>query len=165
MNEKMQAGFTYTIETVRDGIVIDTEVAHNLMPTEGVNHLLGVLLKAGTQNTTWYAGVFEGNYTPTIADTAAAFPADATESTAYSETNRVALILSTPSSGSIDNIASKAEFTFTATKTIYGGFISSALAKGATSGVLLSVVRFPSPKTVDAATILRATAGFTLISV
>ena len=57
-----------------------------------------------------------------------------------------------------------AEFTSNADKTIYGGFMSSASAKGATSGVLSSIVRFSSPKTFSIDTVLRVSAGLTLVS-
>lgn len=164
MNTQLTAGFTYLAEQIRDGVVIDREVVHNLMPTEGLNHMLGVTFKSATQAATWYIGLFEGNYTPTLSDTAAAFPAAATETTAYAETTRVEFNEGSIASGSLDNSANKAEFTFNAIKTVYGGFISSASAKGGTTGALTSVVRFASPKAFAVGDVFRVTAGFTLAS-
>ena len=161
----LRPGFIYNVEHWRANRLIDTERIHNLMPNEGVAHALGVLLKGSTQVTTWYIGLFEGNYTPVLADTAATFPASSTETTTYSETTRVVFNEGAISGGTCDNSANKAEFTSSANKTIYGGFIVSASAKGATSGVLLSAVKFTSPKTFDTGDILRVTAGFTLASV
>ena len=161
----LRAGFVYDIEHWRAGQLIGTERIHNLMPNEGVAHALGVLLKGVTQVPTWYIGLYEANYTPTLADTAATFPASASETTTYAETTRVVFNEGAVSGGTCDNSANKAEFTSNADKTIYGGFIASASGKGATSGVLLSAVKFASPKTFDTGDIIRVTAGFTLASV
>jgi len=166
MNEPIKAGFTYLVEVVdkRTGQVRDAEVVKNLMPIEGIHHMINVSMKSGTQVATWYIGLYEGNYTPVSADTMATFPASATESVAYAETTRRAFVPGTVAAGAVDNAAAKAEFTINATKTVYGGFISSSSAKGGTSGVLLSAVRFGSPKSLGADDILRVTAGFTIAS-
>jgi len=164
MKEHLHSGFTYRVEVVRDGQVVDSEVVDNLMPTEGLNHILNVLLKGAAQNASWYIGLYEGAYTPDAASTAATFPAAATEVTAYAETNRVLFQGSTVSGGQSNNSAARAEFTLSANKTVTGGFIASAPGKGATSGVLLSVVRFSSPKVVEAGSVLRVTAGVSLNS-
>jgi len=166
MKSEIRGGFNYLVQILdQHGNVRESEVVHNLMPTEGLNHMLGVTLKGVAQVAAWYVGVFEGNYTPVPGDTAAAFPASATESTAYAEATRRALTLGSVVAGAVDNSASRAEFTLNAAKTLYGGFISSASAKGATSGVLLSAVRFSSPKVLASGEVLRVTAGFTLVSV
>jgi hypothetical protein len=49
----------------------------------------------------------------------------------------------------ITNVASKAVFTFNAIKTIYGGFLSSASAKSATTGVLMAAARFSPSRNVE----------------
>lgn len=164
MNSSMKLGFVYRIEHVRNGEVIDADVAHNLIPTDGQNHILNVVLKGSTAYENWYIGLFEGNYTPTTNDTMATVIANATESTAYSETTRQTFAGSTPSAGSIDNDAAKAEFTFTSAKTIYGGFMSSNNTKSSNTGLLLSIVRFTNPKVVASGDILRVTAGIDLVS-
>ena len=64
----------------------------------------------------------------------------------------------------LDNSASRAEFTMNAAKTIYGAFMTSAPAKGATTGVVISSVRFSAAKNLVATDILRITAGMTLTS-
>jgi hypothetical protein len=165
MNEQLKAGFKYLIETVKDGVVIDSEVAHNLLPVEGINYLVTAGMKGGTQITTFYIGLFEGNYVPQAADTAAGFPGLATECTTYDEITRPEWAEGSVVSGAVNNTTSRAEFTSNALKTIYGGFMSSNPTKGAASGVLLSVVRFSSPKTFEPGTVLRVTAGFTMTSV
>ena len=163
--EHAKAGFTYTLETVKNGQVIDKEVVHNLIPVEGINYLINTGLKAGAAFPAFYVGLFEGAYTPLPADTMATFPAAATELVAYAETTRRALVLGAVSAGAVDNVASKAEFTGTTNgKLAHGGFICSAPAKGAATGVLISAVRFTSPKTLDAGTVLRVTGGFQITS-
>lgn len=163
--EHAKAGFVYTVETIRNGEVVDTEVIHNLIPTEGINYLIGAGLKGATPVTSWYVGLFEGDYSPVAGDTMATFPGNATECTAYVETARPALTLGTVSGGTVDNTASKAEFTGNATgKLVKGGFISSVPTKGATTGVLVSAVRFTTPKSLDAGSTLRVTAGFSIFS-
>lgn len=165
MIDRTRVGFKYLVEVINAGRVVDSFEVNNLMPTEGVNHLLGVAFKNGTQAASWYLGLFEGNYTPTVGDTAATFSATATETTAYAAATRMAWTPGAVASGVLDNSASRAEFVFTASKVVYGGFMTSAAAKGATNGALISVVRFPSPRTLDVDSILRVTAGITLTPV
>lgn len=161
----IKGGFEYLFEFVKDGEVVDSFVVHNVLPTEGANYMLNTSFRNASPVPAWYIGLYEGNYTPTINDTAAAFPGAATECTAYAEATRVAFTAGAAAAGVIDNSAARAEFTSNAAKVIYGGFISSVAAKGATTGVLGSAVRFPSPRNFDVGTVLRATAGFTLTSV
>jgi len=165
MNANLFQGFEYTLELCDpNGVVVERETIHNIMPTEGQNHALSVLLAGGTQNPTWYIGLFEGNYTPTLTDTAAAFPAASTETTTYSEATRVAFVPGAISGGAATNSASRAEFTSTSSKTIYGAFMVSASGKGATSGVLLSAAKFSTTKSFDVGFVLRVTAGITASS-
>ena len=135
---RASAGATYTIEVIRGGAVVDSETVHNLMPEEGRNHAVSVIVKGATQAPTWYIGLFEGNYVPVDADKASTFPTSATESTAYLPATRVEFVEGAVAAGVVENTASRAEFTFTAAKTIYGAFLVSAQAKGAITGVLMS---------------------------
>lgn len=164
MNSHQKMGFRYLVEVVRDGIVVDSEVVDNLMPLEALNHVLGVTLKGTAQNASWYIGIFEGNFTPVGSEQAATIAAASTECTTYAETTRVPFTSGAVSGGSVDNSASKAEFTMNANKTIYGGFLVSTAAKAATSGVVLSAVRFSSPKVLESGAILRVTAGVVFAS-
>lgn len=145
---KISVGGKFTGQIVRDGQIIDEWEDYNLVVNEGLNHLLDVLFHGGTQVTTWYLGVFEGNYTPIATVTAATITAASTECTAYDETTRQAYAEAAAASQSITNAESKATFTFNAAKTIYGAFLVSASAKSATSGTLFSAARFGTAKTV-----------------
>lgn len=158
------AGVNYTIEVIRGGAVVDSETVHNLMPEEGRNHAVSVITKGATQVPTWYIGLFEGNYVPVDSDKASTFPTSATESTAYLPATRVEFVEGAVAAGVVENTASRAEFTATAAKTIYGAFLVSAQAKGAVTGVLMSAARFTAPKTLQIDDVLRVTASFSLTS-
>lgn len=132
----------------RGGDVLDRDISANILPTEGLNHLLDVLLHGATQVTPWYVAIFEGNYTPVAGLTAATFTASATESTAYDETTRVAYDEAAAADGVTDNSASRAVFTMNATKTIYGGALLSSSAKSATTGTLLAAAKFSASRAV-----------------
>ena len=158
------AGVNYTIEVIRGGAVVDSETVHNLMPEEGRNHAVSVITKGATQVPTWYIGLFEGNYVPVDSDKASTFPTSATECTAYLPATRVEFVEGAVAAGVVENTASRAEFTATAAKTIYGAFLVSAQAKGAITGVLMSAARFTAPKALQIDDVLRVTASFSLTS-
>ena len=99
--------------------------------------------------------MFSGDYTPVPGDAAQTFPVQATEFTGYEGATRLTFAASAASGGEANNHAKVAEFTFTTPGTIYGGFLASAAGKGATSGVLLSAVRFAVPKPKEVGDILR----------
>jgi hypothetical protein len=119
-------------------------------------------MAGGAAVSSWYIGLYSGNYTPVITDTAATFPGSATEFTGYTNATRGALTAGAVSGGAWSNTATPFDFTFNTGGTIYGGFISSASAKSATTGTLLSAVKFSASKTVASGEILRITAGITL---
>ena len=158
------AGVNYTIEVIRGGAVVDSETVHNLMPEEGRNHAVSVITKGATQVPAWYIGLFEGNYVPVDSDKASTFPTSATECTAYLPATRVEFVEGAVAAGVVENTASRAEFTATAAKTIYGAFLVSAQAKGAVTGVLMSAARFTAPKVLQIDDVLRVTASFSLTS-
>lgn len=135
-------------EIVRDGKVIDQFSCPNIVVNEGLNALLGIMFNAATQVTTWYCGLFEANYTPVAGVTAATITSASTETTAYDEATRVAYVEAAPASQSITNSASRATFTFNATKTIYGAFLVSNNTKSGTTGTLFSAAKFATAKSV-----------------
>lgn len=64
----------YTGQIIRAGRVIEEFEDHNLVVNEGLNSLLNIMFNGSTQITTWYLGLFEGNYTPVSGLTAATKP-------------------------------------------------------------------------------------------
>jgi hypothetical protein len=165
MNSSAEEGFTYTVEVIHpNGTRSQREVVHNLVPTEGLNHMMSVTFKGATPASSWFLGVYEGNYTPTSSITAATIAATATESTAYASATRVPCLFGAVTSGAVDNSASPALFAMTADKTLYGGFMVSSSTKAGASGVLTSAVRFSSPKVLENGDTLSVIAGNTLTS-
>lgn len=160
-----QLGGVFTVEHMRDGELIDTWQAPNIVTNEGLNHTLNVLLNGGTQVGTWYIGLFEGNYTPVSTVTAATITAASTECIAYDETVRQTYVEAVATAQVTTNTASKATFTMNATKTIYGAFLVSASAKSATSGTLLAAAPFSASKAVVATDQLLVTYAITASSV
>lgn len=146
---------------VRDpaGKLLDRFDKHNLMPKETRNFALQLLFKSGTVVPTWYIGLYLNDWTPTDDVTAATLPGLAGECTSYTPSSRVEYQEGAVADGSVSNAAAQAEFTFTADVVLHGAFMSSAAAKGATTGILASVVRFPSPRSYPAGSVLRAFAG------
>lgn len=168
MREVTHLGFEYLLRTIRlrDMAVVDEIKAFNLVPIEGLNYLIGAGLKQAAQFPNFYVGLFEGAYNPVPGDVMATFPASATEFTAYSETARRPLVLGDIAAGAVDNSASLARFTgTTAGKQATGGFVSTSPTKGSSTGVLMSAVRFPSPRPLESGFALDALASFVAVSI
>lgn len=124
----------------------------NLIPTEGLNHILMVALKNTAKLNTFYLALYSGDYTPTNALTAANFASTATEITSntegYSETTRRTWTPADAASGEISSLAEKSTFTIATatTVTIRGVALLSDSVKGSTSGVLISAVKYPTAR-------------------
>ena len=116
---KAAIGSVWEWEHYRKGKLIDFYRDTNLMVAEGLNYILDVALSGGTAITAFYIALFESDTTPADGDTYAS--PSFTETTAYDETTRQAWTEAGVSSKVITNSASKATFTFNASKTIYGG--------------------------------------------
>lgn len=166
MKSLVKIGFVYRFEHLSaNGDVLSVEEAHNLIPDEGRDYLLNAGLLAGSQFSNWYTGLYEGSYAPQTTDTMATIIASSTEiTTAYSETTRGLIVPDALSGGTYSNASAPLTFTFTAGKTVRGGFISSGPVKGGTTGVLLSAVLASSPKVVAAGESLRVTTGLSLVT-
>lgn len=145
---QLEVGGRFLVEHWREGELIDVDETPNIVVNEGLNHILDVMFHGETQVTTWYIGIFEGNYTPVANVTAATIAAASTESTAYDEATRVEYNEAAASGQSMTNSANKAVFTMNANKTIYGAFLVSASAKSATTGKLFAASKFGSSKAV-----------------
>ena len=133
---------------IRAGDVVDEWSADNIVVNEGLNHMIGVELGAATQLTSWFLGLFSGNYTPVASDAAATFVGSATEVTTITNTSRPIWTPATAAGQSITNAASQATFTFNAAGSVYGAFLSSSAVLGSAVGTLFSAARFSAVKTV-----------------
>lgn len=163
-SSKLLVGGVFHGQIVRAGKVIEEFEDHNLVVNEGLNSLLEVYFRSSTQITSWFLGLFEGNYTPVAGVTAATITSASTECVAYSQTTRQGFSPAAASSQSITNSASRATFTFNATKTIYGAFLVSNSTKSATTGTLFSAARFASAKSVESGDELLLTYSFSAAS-
>ena len=130
------------------GELTPVEWSPNIIVNQGLDSILGVYFHADSQISTWYVAIFEGNYTPVAGDTAANIATNSTESTAYTEANRVEWVEAAAASQSITNSASKATFTMNATKTIYGAFLVSTSTKSGATGTLCAASRFTASRSV-----------------
>lgn len=161
----LAVGGLFHFEHFREGLKIDEWEVPNLVTNQGLNSILDVYFRGGTQLGTWYLGLFEGNYTPVAGVTAATIASASTESTAYAAATRPEYVGAAPASQSITNSANRASFVFNATKTIYGGFLISDNTKGGTAGTLLSASRFGTSKSVVSDDELLVTYTFSASSV
>lgn len=158
-------GFEYWTE-LRDinGKLLSRGGGKNLYTLEGFDYMLDSAIGLDAKIPNFYMGIFEAAYTPLITDTAATFPAAATECTAYTGSSRKAWTANHADGGILDNVGHEAQFTMNANKTIYGGFIASGQAKGATTGKLISAAMFNSPQVAASGNVLTLGGGCTLVN-
>lgn len=154
----------YDIQHRRNGKLVGRTMASNIIPTEGLNHILSTEVAGGAQVSPWYMALFEGNVTPLSTWTGANFAANATECTAYDEATRVAYVEGAVAAGSVDNGDNRAVFTMNAGKTVYGGALLESNTKGDTTGALLSAAKFAVARAVVAADELAVKFTLTLSS-
>lgn len=155
--------FKYDFELLRDGEIIDAWTDFNLVPDLGVDYLAQAMFGDTTPIGTFYVGLFQNNYLPTSGDTSAILPGAIGEFVGYSGATRPMWNRVYDSAGTISNTASRATFAVTADQRLYGGFLISTSDKGGSTGLLLSIARFSSPRDVYAGATLQVTAGLTLI--
>lgn len=167
MNALAKCGFTYDTALRRksDGGLIAFDHARNRVPTEGLNAIASAFFKAGAVPAALYIGLWSGAHVPDGTETAATLLSLVTEVTAYDGSTRKAFLPGAVATGGLSNAADLAVFNFNADATVNGAFISSASAKGATTGTLLSVVRFPAARVVDNSVYLEILSGFQFVSV
>lgn len=122
------------------------EEVTNLVTTQGLNDLLTKYFKGSSYTAAFFVGLINNAGFSALAagDTAAQIGGSNgwAEATSYDESVRQTLTLGTASAGSIDNSASKAVFTISATITIKGAFVVTSSTKGGTSGVLYGEAAF-----------------------
>lgn len=165
---------TYKIECIDSlGNLKWEENIHNLITNEGLNDILDKYLKGSAYTAAWYVGVIDNaNWTAVAAgDTASGISLDSLGANSwqefddYSETVRQTLTLGTVSSQSVDNSASKAQFSINGTGTVRGAFVVSSNVKGGTSGVLYADGAFAATRAVENGDTLNVTITLTSASV
>lgn len=157
--EQVKPAFTvfpknvYTVECFdKHGNPKWVEKIQNIVTTQGFNDLLDKYFKGSTYTAAWYVGLIDNAGFSALAagDTAAEINGSNgwDEMSEYDEATRPALTLGTPASASVDNSASKAVFTISATKTANGIFVVSTNTIDGTSGILYGAASFGSPRAV-----------------
>lgn len=144
-------GGVFEVDHRRNGVQIGhASTEPNVIPTQGLNHILDVVTHAVAAVSPWYIALFTGNVTPGATLTGATFAAVCTEWTGYSESTRVAFDEAAASGGVTDNASNRALFTSNGSATVYGGALLSASAKGAAGAgdVCLAAARFSSSRAV-----------------
>ena len=154
----------YTGKVIRAGAVIDEFDVKNLVVNQGLNYMLGAALAAQTVITSWYIGLFSGNYTVVATDTAASIATNATEASGYTAGARQSWTAAVPSGQAVTNSASQASFTFNASLTLYGAFLVSSATINGTSGTLFSGAQFGASKSVVSGDQLLLTYTYTAAS-
>jgi hypothetical protein len=165
MRPKIKIGSVYEVEhwrksSFRSGAFyeVDHSWDHNVVTDEGLNKLLDVMFHGVTAIGTWYVAIYNDDVTPGTGDTYAV--PTFTESSNYSEANRVAFNEAAASRQSITNGANKASFTMSTSETVYGAALVSNNSKGdtaATGAVLFGAAKFSSSKTVASDDVLKVT--------
>lgn len=127
----------WSVECYRDGKLIWEDTFHNIVVNVGLNHILSIILAAGTQITTWYLGLLASSPTVAAADTMGSH-SGWTEDQNYSESVRQTFTPGSVASQSVDNSASKATYSINGTTTIGGAFLTSVSTKGGSTGTLFA---------------------------
>lgn len=138
----------------------DKQYSGNIVVDQGLNHLLDVAISNGTQQSTWYVGIFKNNYSPVAGDTASDFAGAGKGNEANAEIDeavRQTYVEPGVSNKAITNTASPAVFTANTSVSIWGGFLISDNVLGGTSGVLLAASRFPAVRNLINTDILNIT--------
>ena len=153
-------GGSFHAELIRDGKIIDEFDFDNIVVNEGLNSALNVVFNGASPITSWYVGLFQGNYTPVSSDTAATIAANSTECSAYTAGVRQNFVTVASTAQLITNTASRASFTFNSAQTIYGAFLASTATINGTTGVLMSAARFATQRVVASGDQLLLTYAF-----
>ena len=158
-------GFRHELEIYdkASGELISREVKLNRIPQAGIDFLIQSPFGAVAAIPNFYCTLFRNNVLPDAAMTAADLPTVLGEFTEYSEATRPEWARVYDGAGTWDNSASKAIYTPTAERTVYGSAIVSTPVKGSNTGLLLSVVRFSTAKPLSIGQEAKHVCGLTYI--
>lgn len=148
--------FSNWLNDDEDGIIH----SGNIVVNEGLNHILDIVFSNGTQQATWYVGLYKNNYTPLATDTASVFAGVGKGNEITTEVNEVVRQTYTepgPSGQAITNVASPATFTANQAVTAYGAFLISDNTMGGVTGVLAAASLFPAQRDMVNTDVLNVT--------
>lgn len=125
---------------------------HNLIPTEGLAHILNVALGTTPKPTAYYLALFAAAAQPAANWTAASFASTASEivsmTEGYASATRPVWTPVNTSTGSIDNLASAAKVTIktASSLTVQGAAMLTNSMRGGTTGALISASKYAAPR-------------------
>ena len=124
----------------------------NLIPTEGLAHILNVALGTTPKPASYHLALFSAAAQPQASWTAASFASTASEivsmTEGYSAATRPTWTPTNTSTGSIDNMAAVAKVTMktASSLTVQGAAMLTTSAKGGTTGALISASKYAAPR-------------------
>lgn len=124
----------------------------NLIPTEGLAHILNVALGTTPKPASYHLALFSAAATPAAGWTAASFASTASEivsmTEGYSAATRPTWTPANTSANSIDNMAAVAKVTMktASSLTVQGAAMLTSSTKGGTSGALISASKYAAPR-------------------
>lgn len=163
-----------TCEHYRKGDLINTQSGYNTFMTDGMAKICNVVFGATskTSATVTCVGIFKGNVTPAVSDTASAKLGalgtyqECQDADYTPATNRPVYTIAATTTAGCTNAASKAEFTMAAAITVYGAFLSygssSTQAKTSTSDTLMCAKRFSASRATEIGDVLAITYALSL---
>ena len=128
------------------------ERTKNLIPTEGLAHILNVALGSTAKPAGYYLALFSGATAPAANWTAANFAAVASEivslTEGYTNATRPAWTPANTTTGSIDNMAAVASLTIATSSqlNVTGAAMLTNNARGGTTGALISATKYAAPR-------------------
>lgn len=158
-------GFRHELEIYdkASGKLISREVKLNRIPQAGIDFLIQTPFGDVAPIANFYCALFRNNVVPDAGMTAADLPTVLGEFTEYEEATRPEWVRQYNNAGTYDNSASKAIYTPTADRQVYGSVIVSNPVKGSNTGLLLSVVRFSTVKQLTVGQEAKHVCGLTYI--
>ena len=124
----------------------------NLIPTEGLAHILNVALGTTPKPASYHLALFSAAAQPTANWTAASFASNASEivsmTEGYSSATRPTWTPANTATNSIDNMAAVAKVTMktASTLTVQGAAMLTNSSKGSTAGALISASKYSAPR-------------------
>lgn len=158
-------GFKHELEIYdkATGILISREVKYNRIPQAGIDFLIQAPFGDVPSIPNWYCTLYRNDVLPDANTSAADLPSVLGEFVDYSEPSRPEFVRAYNGAGTMDNSASKAVYTPTAERNVFGSVIVSNPVKGANTGLVLSAVRFSTMKTLSVGLEARHVCGLTYI--
>lgn len=124
----------------------------NLIPTEGLAHILNVALGTTPKPASYHLALFSAAAQPQASWTASGFASTASEivsmTEGYSAATRPTWTPANTSTNSIDNMAAVAKVTMktASSLTVQGAAMLTSSAKGGATGALISASKYASPR-------------------